>query len=74
MENKDPLGIQVENHFHEIKGDEGMSQCEKERNKKMPTPRHKVIRNPIPTSLFCFKMFFLFVMNALGKEKSTNTS
>ena len=29
-----------------------MSLHEKERNKKMPTPRHKVTHNPIPTSLF----------------------
>ena len=40
----------------------------KEGNKKMPTPRHKVIHNPIPTSLFSC----LFVVNALGKEKSKN--
>ena len=30
------------NHFYEMKGDVGMSLHEKERNKKMPTPRHKV--------------------------------
>ena len=42
------------NHFYEMKGDVGMSLHEKERNKKMPTPRHKVTHNPIPTSLFCF--------------------
>ena len=29
-----------------------MSLHEKERNKKMPTPIHKVTHNPIPTSLF----------------------
>ena len=40
------------NHFYEMKGDVGMSVHEKERNKKMPTPRHKLIHNPIPTSLF----------------------
>ena len=39
------------NHFYEMKGDVGMSLHEKERN-KMPTPRHKVTHNPIPTSLF----------------------
>ena len=39
-----------------MKGDVGMSLHEKERNKKMPTPRHKVTHNPIPTSLFCFNM------------------
>ena len=40
------------NHFYEMKGDVRMSLHEKERNKKMPTPRHKVTHNPIPTSLF----------------------
>ena len=30
------------NHFYEMKGDVGMSLHEKGRNKKMPTPRHKV--------------------------------
>ena len=40
------------NHFYEMKGDVGMSIHEKGRNKKMPTPRHKLIHNPIPTSLF----------------------
>ena len=30
-----------------------MSLHEKERNKKMPTPIHKVTHNPIPTSLTC---------------------
>ena len=39
------------NHFYEMKGDVGMSLHEKGRNKKMPTPRHKVTHNPIPTSL-----------------------
>ena len=42
-----------------MKGDVGMSLHEKERNKKMPTPRHKVTHNPIPTSLFCFNMLFV---------------
>ena len=32
-----------------MKGDVGMSLHEKERNKKMPTPRHKVTHNPITT-------------------------
>ena len=63
------------NHFYGMKGDVGMSLHEKERNKKMPTPRHKVTHNPIPTSLFCFNMLFvcLFVMNALGKANSTTS-
>ena len=44
----------------------------KKGNKMMSTPRHKVIRNPIPISLFCYIMFFcLCVVNTLGKEKST---
>ena len=45
------------NHFYEMKGDVGMSLHEKERNKKMPTPRHKVTHNPIPTSLFLPRTF-----------------
>ena len=63
------------NHFYEMKGDVGMSVHEKERNKKMPTPRHKVTHNPIPTSLFWLNMLFvcLFVMNALGKANSTTS-
>ena len=63
------------NHFYEMKGDVGMSLHEKEMNKKMPTPRHKVTHNPIPTSLFCFNMLFvcLFVMNVLGKANSTTS-
>ena len=58
-----------------MKGDVGMSLHQKERNKKMPTPRHKVTHNPNPTSLFCFDMLFvcLFVMNALGKANSTTS-
>ena len=51
--------IQVENHFYEMKGDVGMSLHEKERNKKMPTPKHKVTHNPIPTSFFAFNMLFV---------------
>ena len=50
------------NHFYEMKGDVGMSSHEKERNKKMPTPRHKVTHNPIPTSLFCFNMLFVCLL------------
>ena len=46
------------NHFYEMKGDVGLSLHEKERN-KMPTPRHKVTHNPIPTSLLCFDMLFV---------------
>ena len=42
----------------------------KKGNKKMPSPRHKLIHNPIPTSLFC--LIFLFVVNASGKEKKSS--
>ena len=35
-----------------MKGDVGMSLHEKGKNKKMPTSRHEVTHNPIPTSLF----------------------
>ena len=50
------------NHFYEMKEYVGMSLHEKERNKKMPTPRHKVTHNPIPTSLFCFDMLFVCLL------------
>ena len=50
------------NDFYEMKGDVGMSLHEKGRNKKMPTPRHKVTHNPIPTSLFCFNMLFVCLL------------
>ena len=40
------------NHFYEMKGDVGMSVHEKERKKEDDTTRHKLIYNPIPTSLF----------------------
>ena len=58
------------NHFYEMKGDVRMSLHEKERNKKMPTPRHKITHNPIPTSLFCFNMLFvcLFVCSFVRYE------
>ena len=35
-----------------IKEGVGMSHHEKKENKKMHTPRQKVVHNPIPTSLF----------------------
>ena len=41
------------NHFYEMKGDVGMSFHEKERNKKMPTPRHKVTHNHLCFVLTC---------------------
>ena len=50
------------NHFYEMKGDVGMSLHEKERKKKMPTPRYKVTHNPIPTSLFYFNMLFVCLL------------
>ena len=33
----------------------------KKRNKKMPTPRQKVIHNPIPTSLFKILTHFMYI-------------
>ena len=39
------------NHFCKMKGDVGMSHHE---NKNMPTPRQRVIHNPIRTSFFFF--------------------
>ena len=58
----------LNNHFHKMKGGVGMSLHEKERNKKIPTQRHRVTHNPIPRSLFRLNMLFvcLFVMNVLG--------
>ena len=41
----------------------------KKGNKKMPTPRYKLIHNPIPIHL-CFAL--KFVVNALGKEKTSS--
>ena len=70
------MKVEWKNHFYEMKGDVGMSLHEKGRNKKMPTPRHKVTHNPIPTSLFaltCCLFVCLFVMNALGKANSTTS-
>ena len=64
---KERMDTSGKNHFYEMKGDVGMSLHEKERNKKMPTPRHKVTHNPIPTSLFCFNGL------ALGKANSTTS-
>ena len=60
------------NHFYEMKGDVGTSLHEiKGRNKEMPTPRHKVTHNPIPTSLFCFNMLFVCLF-ALGSKRTTS--
>ena len=56
----------------------------KKGNKKIPTPRHKLIHNPIPTSLFlsspqCIsysqfnvKMFFLYLMHSQQTNKIQN--
>ena len=54
------------NHFYEMKGDVGMSLREKERNKKMPTPRHKVTHNPIPTIFVSSKTTTYIFMQAIG--------
>ena len=42
----------------------------KKGNKKMPTPRQKVINNPIPTSLFCSKLLAFFVYSYAEREKT----
>ena len=61
------LSLKWKNHFYEMKGDVGMSLHEKERNKKMPTPRHKVTHNPIPTSLFLPRLVTTYIfMQAIG--------
>ena len=61
-----------------------MSLHEKGRNKKMPTPRHKVTHNPIPTSLFlprpqhisqaieCQDVVLFALPNAFITNKQTN--
>ena len=51
------------------KGDVGMSLHEKERNKKMPTPKHEITHNPIPTSF----LLLTCCMFALGKANSTTS-
>ena len=55
------------NHFYEMKGDVGMALHEKERNKKMPTPRHKVTHNPIPSYIFVSSKTTTYIfMQAIG--------
>ena len=53
--------IWVENHFYEMKG---MLLHEKERNKKMPTPRHKVTHNPIPIYIFVSSKTTTYIFRA----------
>ena len=58
-----------------MKGVVELSLHEKERNKKMPTPRHKVTHNTIPTYLFSFDMLFvcLFVCDeCIRQSKQQN--
>ena len=73
------------NHFYEMKGDVGMSLHEKERNKKMPTPRHKVTHNPIfvssktTTYIFmqaigCQDVVLFALPNAFITNKQTNNT
>ena len=62
-------------HFYEMKGDVGMSLHKKKSNKKMPTPRHKVTHNPIPTSLFLPKLVVcLLVCIRQSKQHNILTS
>ena len=42
----------MENHFSEMKREVGISPHEKAGDKRMSTPKQKLIHNPIPTSLF----------------------
>ena len=53
----------MENHFYEMKGDEGMS-----RHENKYTPRQKVINNPIPTSLFCSKAVAFYIWLCRGEK------
>ena len=72
------------NYFYKMKGDVGMSGHEKKGNKKMHTPRHKLVHNPIRTSLLlsspqCIScsqfdvtkmFFFLCLMHSLQINKN----
>ena len=50
-----------------MKGNVGMSRHKKEGYKKMPIPRHEIIDNPIPKSLFmCYAAVLLFVCTGGG--------
>ena len=71
-------------HFHEMKGDVGCQVMKKKGNKKMPSPRHKLIHNPIPTSLpilcrnlyisvYC-DFFVLYNVFSLRYNKYSNSS
>ena len=61
-------------YFYEMKGDVMGHGMKKKGNKKWPTPRQKVIHNPIPTSLFLFNflkhvLFFALCMtNKITKK------
>ena len=59
------------NHFYEMKGDVGLSLHEKERN-KMPTPRHKVTHNPIPTSLLLCMLFVCLFVGCVHRAWNPN--
>ena len=61
-----------------MKGDVGMSPHEKKANKRMPTPKQKLIHNPIPTSLFVFCVNILLVkkvsiLPAVSLSKTTDS-
>ena len=50
------------NHFSEMKGDVRMSPYEKRKGKKgMPTPKQKLIHNPIPPSLLFVSLNIVFL-------------
>ena len=56
--------IQVENSFLL---NEGGCRDEKKVNKRMPTPKQKLIHNPIPTSLFLSNIYVPIVEDTAGK-------
>ena len=62
------------NHFYDMKGDVGMSLHEKKGNKKMSTPRHKLIHNSFPTSLCAEKRCFVSYEYIIGKEENKTYS
>ena len=47
-----------------LKEDIGMSPHEKKGNKRMPTPKQKLIHNPIPTSLLLFKVSIVLAVSS----------
>ena len=67
----DALIYKWKNHFYEMKGDVGMSVHEKERKQEDAYIHHDT-NSFITPSLHLCSEFCLFVVNALGKEKTSS--